>query len=133
MSMLIGAMKDENAGVRYWAAIGLGNLGHEARPAAELLGRALNDRSSVVRIAAARALCMTDMETNALPVLISELKSQNEWVRLNSAIILDEIGEKARPAIGALKEALKDKENKYVVRVANHALNVLLGTSNRVR
>jgi len=131
--MLIEAMKDENAAIRYWSAIGLGNLNHEAKSTAELLKRALNDRSAIVRIASARALCMIGMETSALPVLISELKSQNEWVRLNAAIVLDEIGEKARPAIDALKEALKDKENKYVVRVANHALNVLLGTSNSVR
>jgi len=107
--VLIELMKDENAAVRYWSAIGLGNLDNEVKPTAELLGRVLNDRSGVVRIAAARALCMIDMETSALRVLTSELKSQNEWVRLNAAIILDEIGEKARPAIGALKEALKDK------------------------
>lgn len=31
------------------------------------------------------------------------------------------------------KQALQDKENKYVVRVANHTLNVLLGTNNKVR
>ena len=53
-------------------------------------------------------------------------------MRLNAAIVLDEMDEQARPAVMALKEALKDRQNKYVVRVANRALNELLGTSNIV-
>jgi len=65
--------------------------------------------------------------------LVAELSSPHEWVRLHAALALDGIGEKARPAVPALKEALKDTHNKYVVRVANHALNELLGTSRRVR
>ena len=131
--MLIEALKDKNAAVRYWAAIGLGNLVQEAKPLTSVMFNALNDKSPIVRVAAARALCAIDKESDALPVLITELKSQHEWVRLNAAIILDCIGEKARPVIAILKKALKDAENKYVVRVANHALNVLLGTSNKVR
>ncbi len=131
--MLIEALKDRNAAVRYWAAIGIGNLCLEAEPLTASLYKALNDKSAIVRVAAAGALCALNIETDALPVLISELKSQQEWVRLNAAIVLDSIGGKARPAIDAFKEALEDTENKYVVRVANHALNVLLGTSNKVR
>jgi len=36
------------------------------------------------------------------------------------------------PAIDALKTALGDTENKYVVRMANHALNELEGTDRSV-
>jgi uncharacterized sulfatase len=68
----------------------------------------------------------------ALPVLVQQLKSEHEWVRLNAAIVLDEIDGQARPAIQDLQAALKDKQNKYVVRVANRALNELLGTSHTV-
>jgi len=132
-SILTEALKDKNTAIRYWAAIGLGNLNQEAKPLIKELYSAINDKSAVVRIAAARALCILDKEIDALPVLIGELKNPNEWVRLGAAIILDKIGEKARPAIDALQEAMKDTENKYVVRVANHALNILLGTSNKVR
>jgi len=132
MSILAEALKDKNAAIRYWAAVGLGNLNQEAKPLIKELYSAINDKSAVVRIAAARALCILDKEIDALPVLVGELKSPNEWVRLGAAIILVKIGEKARPAIEALQEAMKDTENKYVVRVANHALNVLLGTSNTV-
>lgn len=69
---------------------------------------------------------------NPLPVLTRELASDEEWVRLNAAIVLDEIDGQARPAIPALQTALKDRQNKYVVRVANRALNQLLGTQNTV-
>ena len=69
----------------------------------------------------------------ALPVLVEQLKSKREWVRLNAAIVLDEIDEQARPTIEALQVARKDKQNKYVARVANRALNELLGTNNTVR
>lgn len=133
LPQLVNALSDEDAAVRYWGAIGLGNLGNDAAAAkAQLLSR-LADSSPSVRIAAARALCEIGAVDKALPVLIEELGSQREWVRLNAAIVLDGIGDKARPAVPALKEALKDKQNKYVVRVANRALNVMLGTSNVVR
>ena len=45
----------------------------------------------------------------------------------------DEMEEKARPAIPELKKALTGQPNKYIVRVANRALNDLLGTNNQVR
>ena len=40
--------------------------------------------------------------------------------------------EQARPAIPALKQALVKQPNKYIVRVANRALNELQGTQNTV-
>jgi len=126
-------LSDPEAALRYWAAIGLGNLAGKASRAAGALKQALRDSSPVVRIAAARALCRMDRLKEALPVLERELASEQEWVRLNAAIVLDELGARARPAIPALHQALKDKQNKYVVRVANHALNALEGTHRVVR
>ena len=61
------------------------------------------------------------------------MNSDDEWVRLQAVTALDEIGDLARPATSALKKALDDKHNKYVVRIANHTLNVLEGTNNQVR
>lgn len=132
IDLLKQRMNDEDPAVRYWAIIGLGNLGSEARPTKEKLQKAMKDSSASVRIAAARAMCHLGEEKQALTTLIQELRSPEEWVRLNAAIVLDEINEKARPAIPALKEALKDRKNKYVVRVANRALNELQGTKNQV-
>ena len=131
---LIEALASEDASVRYWAVTGIGNLGKKAASAVQVVNRAMKDRSGTVRVASAKALFQIGHEEKeALKVLTAELKSPHEWVRLHAALALDSIGEKARPAVAALKEALKDAHNKYVVRVANHALNELLGTSRRVR
>jgi arylsulfatase A-like enzyme len=127
------AMEHDFPAVRYWGAIGLGNLMQDAGPALNLLNQKLTDFSAVVRVASARALLKLDHENSAIPLLISELQSPHEWVRLYAAIVLDRAGEQARPAIPAMKQALLDRENKYVVRVVNHALNTLLGTNNQVR
>jgi uncharacterized sulfatase len=132
LPQLVKTLSDRDAAVRYWAAIGLGNQGRAAEPAAEALLAALQDPSPSVRIAAARALCRLDRHDRALPVLIEELSSPREWVRLSAAIELDQLGDKAQPATAALQQALKDKQNKYVVRVANHALNVMQGTNHAV-
>ena len=64
--------------------------------------------------------------------LQAELKSEHQWGRLAAAIVLDEMDEQARPAIPALKQALVRQPNKYIVRVANRALNELQGTNNAV-
>ncbi len=129
---LMNALQDKDAIVRYWAAIGLGNLGKEAEPALPILLKTQQDSSAIVRIAAARAVCHAGQHKQALAVLTAELNSKAEWVRLNAAIVLDEIDKHATPAIPALKKALGDRQNKYVVRVANRALNELLGQKNVV-
>jgi len=69
----------------------------------------------------------------AVPVLIAALDGENQWARLQAAIVLDEIGEMARPAEAALERALTGQPNKYITRVANRALNVMNGTNNTVR
>lgn len=130
---LLKALGDTDAAVRYWAATGLGNLGEAAK--AEGLapaGEALKDGSAVVRVAAARALIRMGESGEALPILTAELAGPEQWTRLHAAIALDEAEELARPAIPDLKRALEDQPNKYIVRVANRALNDLEGTENRV-
>ncbi len=67
-----------------------------------------------------------------LDQLEEDLKNSDEWVRLYAAQVLDELGETSRPAENELEGLMKD-HNKYVVRVANHALNQLRGTYNDVR
>jgi len=133
VSRLTDALRHPDPTRRYWGAIGLGNLGSIATPAIQFLNVALEDGAPVVRVAAARALARLGHVDRALEVLTAELQGPYEWVRLHAALVLDEMGPAARPAIPALQKALQDRENKYVVRVANHALNVLLGMDNRVR
>ncbi|MFT5130296.1 MAG: hypothetical protein ACI8W8_003926 [Rhodothermales bacterium] len=69
---------------------------------------------------------------DALPQLANELSGEQEWARLRAAIVLDELDEVARPTLPALKKALSKQPNKYIIRVANRAVNELLGTENRV-
>ena len=130
---LVAAMDDEDAAVRYWGATGIGNVGKEATTAEGRMIAALQDASVSVRVAAARALCLMGKPEKALPVLIDTLRGDHPWGRLQAAIVLDGIGQQARPAEGALKEALTDQPNKYITRVANRALNVMNGTNNVVK
>ena len=92
----------------------------------------MKDASPSVRIAAARAAARLGDTGPALDVLRAELQSEHQWGRLAAAIVLDEMDEQARPAVNALKKALIDQPNKYIVRVANRALNELEGTDNVV-
>jgi len=122
-----------NEVVRYWAATGIGNYSINANPQLRsLLITLLEDEYPSVQIAAARALSKLGYEETGLPTLTLSLQSSDEWVRLNAALVLDEIGEKSRPAQDKLKEVMTD-ENKYVVRVVNHTLNELNGTHNIVK
>ena len=97
------------------------------------LKQALKDEAPCVRIAAARAMLKLGKPEPALKVLKEELKSQHQWGRLRAAIVLGEAGEMARPLIPEMQACLKDQPNKYITRVANRTLNVLLGTDNKVK
>ena len=61
------------------------------------------------------------------------MESDEQWVRLHAAIVLDEMDEAARPASAALQKALENQPNKYITRAANRALNQLEGTERAVK
>lgn len=128
-------MKDTDAAVRYWAATGIGNIAMaDEGVILNCLDRMQNDPSTVVRIASARALLRIGHEKElALAALSKALESPEQWSRLHAAIVLDEAAKKALPALPALQKALKKQPNKYIVRVANKAVNDLLGTQNTVK
>lgn len=130
VSELLELISHDNEVVRYWAAVSLGNQAGRVSSFAEV-ENALEDPVPAVRIAAARAAGLMQRPAEALPVLTGALGYEDEWVRLYAAQVLDELGEPMRPAIPSMREAMNDP-NKYVVRVVNHALNALEGTSNVV-
>ncbi len=135
---LVAALTDKDAAVRYWAVIGIGNLAPKDAGIAARMTAMLKDDSPSVRIAAARALARMGKPDPALPVLVAALREGSQWVRVNAAIVLDEMDEQARPVLGAMKDALVPRKElfangKYTVRVINRALNELLGTTNVVR
>jgi HEAT repeat protein len=89
-----------------------------------VLRRSLKDSSPGVRVEAARALCKMDLEGEGLPVLIEELSGSDQIVRHYAALALEDIGEKAQPALDALKQARDDKYE-YVRRISNRLVGTL--------
>jgi arylsulfatase A-like enzyme len=128
---LVRAMNDKRPSVRWWAARSLGNLGLEAKciETVSVLTQGLKDGSPGVRVEAARALCKMDLESKGLPVLIEELRNDDQIVRHYAAIALEDIGEKAQPALQALKAARNDKYE-YVRRISNRLVGALQDEAN---
>jgi len=124
---LLERLEDDDAAVRFWAVIGLTNAGAREESAASALETALADPSVEVRIVAAEALCRIDREAAALPVLTDALTDESWWVRLEAANVLDRVGEKARPALDAVRKAVEDpsRDNLFVRWVLNHTLRQL--------
>jgi uncharacterized sulfatase len=124
---LLRRMADEDAAVRFWAVIGLTNAAARDAPSVDALQKALDDPAVEVRIVAAEALCRIDRDELALPVLVQALSHQSRWVGLQAANVLDRIGDKARPAVGAMKKAVQDpsQENLFIRWVLDHTLRQL--------
>jgi len=124
---MLALLDDEDSAVRFWAVIGLTNLGADTAPALAALEKTLEDPSAEVGIAAAEALSRVNHPGPALPVLVESLGQENPWVRLAAANALDRIGDKARPALPALKKAMEDqsRENLFVRWVVAHTLSQL--------
>jgi arylsulfatase A-like enzyme len=118
---LVKLLDDPDAAVRFWGAVGLSALGPHAAPASERLDAALRDPSPSVRVAAAEAVAGLGRHEAVLPMLRESVECTDEWVRLRAAIVLDDLDERARPAIDALRARRQDP-NEYVVRVVAKAL-----------
>jgi hypothetical protein len=98
-------LRDEEDGVRYWAAVGL-----RARPELEPADRAalrvaLTDEVSVVRVEAAAALARAGEPDTGLPVLAAVLAGGSMEEKLHAARALELLGPVAVPARGAMEEA----------------------------
>ena len=147
MPQYLSALKDEYASVRYWAVIGLHyncEDGQNKNQAEGALQEMLADQASVVRIAAAHALCDWGQEParpaggeKALPVLVDALNCETDKARLHAMIALKEIGPRlrgaklapakageARTALEQIKAHEKDTDE-YVQRVTRAVLEGL--------
>jgi len=114
-------LEAEDAAGRFWGIMHLYQQPKEAAPAwLDKLEALLADPSPAVRVAAAGLLHRYRPE-KAMPVLIQELQSPDEWVRLQAANELDPLGQAAKPALDIFRK-LVDDPNQYVVRVAQHAV-----------
>jgi N-sulfoglucosamine sulfohydrolase len=127
LAACVQALRDSVGSVRYWAVLG---IRHSTAPSArknrsrhiDLFASMLKDPSPAARIAAAQALCDWGEEKRGLPVLVEAL-TQGELTstRLLAATALGRIGEKARPAINAMRST----KGNYVGKVLKHALGRL--------
>ena len=94
----------------------------------------LRDENINVAIAAAAALLKHENKSEDLltPLKVG-FKSNNEWTRLQAALVADDFSYVA----GAIEKIIQKKKesdpNKYVVRVVNHALNNLNKTNFTVK
>jgi hypothetical protein len=108
LPMLIEGLEDASEPIRWWAAQGCAMLGEKAALAETALRKRLDDASGAVQVAAAEALARIGKPDVALPVLERWLKNDGSpWFGLQSANVLDRLGENARPALPAIRGALK--------------------------
>lgn len=130
---MVAMLSDAHGPVRQRAAIALGALPKLPSAAIPGLKGRLNDDSPGVRIAAAKALAQAGESVGeCIGILNRELAGADDWIRLNAALALDELGAKARPAVEELTRHIDGDPNRYVGRVANHAVNQIMGTNRKV-
>lgn len=118
---LLASLNDPQTAVGHWGAVSLGKLGDGSPDVLDALGAVLGSSSPSVRLGAARALCELGRRDGALPVVLEAMDDSNEFVRLHAAETLEGLLPKPGSVTAALELALKD-ESKYVMRVAQHAL-----------
>jgi arylsulfatase A-like enzyme len=107
VSELTGKLKDQDSGVRYWAATALLARGADAEPAADALAEALADESPSVQVAAAEALCALDRSQPALPVLAKCVDDARVTVALHAARTIQMIGSDAKPLVPVMRRVIK--------------------------
>jgi uncharacterized sulfatase len=130
----LAGLECPHAAVRYWCVVRLANTVLETPSldpsvqsgCTDRLIHALTDNAAIVRVAAADQLCRMQFLQHGLPALIRELANPDPWIRLHAAIALDELDKRATSATAALEAAYGDRENPYVARVAERALQTLL-------
>jgi len=115
-------LENENAIIRYWAAVGCVILGKKAKPASDDLKKSLKDPSIAVRITAAEALYNLGYAEIAIPVLTSALESSNDKAILHAANVIDCIADISKLSINALKKVL-NHSNKDVQKVARYVVS----------
>ncbi|MDY0168830.1 MAG: sulfatase-like hydrolase/transferase [Thermoguttaceae bacterium] len=121
---LIALLGDDDSGVRFWAATGCAALGAGAAPAADALEPLLDDPSPDVRIAAAESLCLIGRPAAALATLEKLLSHGHAAVALRAVNTLENLGDLAKPALGAIRQTAAGAEA-YVKRAADRAVEVL--------
>ena len=117
---LITRLRDEDSGVRYWAATGCAVLGEKAERAADALQNVLDDESGDVRVSAAEALCRMGHMEKGLAALKKTLSHEEDKVVLRAVNVVQSLGEPAKPLIDTVRKTLD--RGGYVKRAAEWAV-----------
>jgi uncharacterized sulfatase len=133
LSLFTRAVAANDISIGYWGLIGLSNYPDKEKIDIQQISSCLQDSSATIRLAAADVLCKVKKYDSVIALLKKEVMSPREWIRLRAVTLIDEHPSMVHNFVNELESALSDKENKYVVRVANHALNVFRNTHNKVR
>jgi len=129
---LIEWMKDSDAAVRYWAAVGCSVRGNKAAPAIDSLRGLLDDPSPCTRVAAGEALVRLNQSVG-LDRLVSELDAP-AGETLAALDALASLGSKAKPAAEAIQGRIqkglggKGRANGGLIDLAAADLLKILGT-----
>ena len=112
---LVGALRDQETGVRWEAATALGRIGKDSVPA---LLEAVWDRDVKVRHTATYALgAVGPAASAAVPVLIHALQDPDAGVRTSAASSLSGIGAPALPALMDLYARASGAEREAAARI----------------
>jgi HEAT repeat protein len=120
------ALADPDRNVALTAGYCLGKIGPPAKAAIPELRKMLASKDKVVRLTGLWALLQVGPKTEALvetalPVLTDSLTNDLDFVRLQSAVTLGELGPSAESAIPALEVAANDR-SPVVRRAAAEAI-----------
>jgi arylsulfatase A-like enzyme len=105
LPQLLERMKDPDAAVRYWAAVGCAVRGPKAASGTPALQALLGDASPPVRVAAGEALVLLG-DAAGLDRLVEEL-DRPSGDTLGALDALASLGAKARPALEAIRAKIK--------------------------
>jgi HEAT repeat protein len=123
--VLIGLLDDNDAEVRWRAAIALGTMSALARSALPRLEHALQDGTDEVRISAAESIWKIEPTADrAACAAAGLLTSPDRRIRMRSLKLLVEMGSNARGATGQIRLLLTDRRP-YVQQIARKALEKL--------
>jgi arylsulfatase A-like enzyme/HEAT repeat protein len=130
---LLDLLRDRDAAVRRWGAIGLLALRGRAAPATAALRAALKDSSPDVRGTAAEALFGLGAGDDVLPALVALLSHSSRVIRRETLLAICRIGPPARAALSELDRALADGASPVVWSNDNVKPGVSLARSSLVR
>jgi HEAT repeat protein len=110
VELLVAALKDKSAGVRYAAAQSLGEIGRAMQPRALAMLKSTDDDTRVLGTVMLRHMGRQADPAETVPALIAAMNDEFFDVRMGAVDALGEIGDWAEQAVPALLKATTDDE-----------------------